>query len=160
MLVREGPVQHATRLGITPSTIHRVPTTARRNRLLYLDRATGEEVCRYEYPRRWRLAFCRPPRREEEPHSYPSKPKSRWHNPYSCVAYAEIHGDETAIIAVTVLHRAVEWFGERGVSVELVLTENGGGVPVLSVAGHVQGPVDCAEADPPVPPGKSSAFSG
>lgn len=126
MRVREGPVQLATRLGIAPSTIHRVPTTARRNWLLYLDRATGEEVCRYEYPRRWRLAFCRPPRRGEEPHSYPSKPKSRWHNPYSCVAYAEIHGDETAFIAVTVLHRAVEWFGERGVTVELVLTENGG----------------------------------
>lgn len=44
---------------------------------------------------------------------------------HSRVAYAEIHDDETAITAVGVLHRAVEWFADRGVTIERVLTDNG-----------------------------------
>lgn len=50
MRLREGPVQLAIRLGIAPSTVHRILTTARLNRLLYADRATGEPVRRYEHP--------------------------------------------------------------------------------------------------------------
>lgn len=41
-------------------------------------------------------------------------------------AYAEVHGDETAATAVGFLHRAVDWFAERGVAVERVLSDNGG----------------------------------
>ena len=48
--LREGPVQLASRLGISPSTVPRILTTARLNRLSYLDRATGELVRRYEHP--------------------------------------------------------------------------------------------------------------
>ena len=44
---------------------------------------------------------------------------------YSRVAYAEIHDDETALTATGVLSRAVAWFGERGVTVERVLSDNG-----------------------------------
>jgi transposase InsO family protein len=44
---------------------------------------------------------------------------------YSRVAYAEIHDDEKAVTAVAVLHRAVTWFAERGVTVERVLSDNG-----------------------------------
>jgi transposase InsO family protein len=44
---------------------------------------------------------------------------------YSRVAYAEIHDDEKAVTAVAVLHRAVAWFAERGVTVERVLSDNG-----------------------------------
>jgi len=47
--LREGPVQLASRLGIAPSTVHRILTTARLNRLAYVDRATGEPVRRYEH---------------------------------------------------------------------------------------------------------------
>ena len=47
--LREGPVQLASRLGIAPSTVHRILTTARLNRLAYVDRATGEVVRRYEH---------------------------------------------------------------------------------------------------------------
>lgn len=49
---REGallPVQLATRLGIAPSTVHRILTTAHLNRLSYVDRATGEPIGRYEH---------------------------------------------------------------------------------------------------------------
>jgi len=44
---------------------------------------------------------------------------------HSRIAYAECHDDETAATAVAVLHRAVAWFAERGVTVERVLSDNG-----------------------------------
>jgi transposase InsO family protein len=44
---------------------------------------------------------------------------------FSRVAYAECHDDETAATAVAVLHRAVAWFAERGITVERVLSDNG-----------------------------------
>jgi len=44
---------------------------------------------------------------------------------HSRVAYAEIHGDETAETAIAVLQRAVSWFADRGVTVERVLSDNG-----------------------------------
>lgn len=50
MRLREGPVQLASRLDIAPSTVHRILTTARLNRLSYVDRATGEPIRRYEHP--------------------------------------------------------------------------------------------------------------
>ena len=42
------------------------------------------------------------------------------------VAYTEVHDNETAITSVAVLHRAVEWFADRGVTIERVLSDNGG----------------------------------
>ena len=44
----------------------------------------------------------------------------------SRVAYAEIYDDETAITATTVLVRSVECFNARGVTVERMLSDNGG----------------------------------
>lgn len=44
---------------------------------------------------------------------------------HSRIAYAECHDDETAATAAAVLHRAVAWFAERGVTVERVLSDNG-----------------------------------
>src|SRR5690606_33812982 len=44
---------------------------------------------------------------------------------HSCVAYAEIHDDETAVTAMAVLRRAVSWFAERDIRVERVLSDNG-----------------------------------
>ena len=49
MRLREGPVQLASRLGIAPSTVHRILKGARMNRLSYVDRATGETIRRYEH---------------------------------------------------------------------------------------------------------------
>ncbi len=43
----------------------------------------------------------------------------------SRLAYAEICPDEKADTAIAVLHRAVAWFAERGVTVERVLSDNG-----------------------------------
>jgi transposase InsO family protein len=44
---------------------------------------------------------------------------------HSRVASAEICADETTETAVGVLHRAVAWFAERGVTIERVLSDNG-----------------------------------
>lgn len=44
---------------------------------------------------------------------------------HSRVAYAEICNDEKAETAIGVLHRAVAWFADRGVTVERVLSDNG-----------------------------------
>ena len=46
---RLGPVQLAAIVGVAPSTVHRVLTRCRLQRLAWLDRATGTPV-RYEYP--------------------------------------------------------------------------------------------------------------
>lgn len=64
--------------------------------------------------------------------------RSKWRDPligraylhtviddHSRVAYIEIHTDETAATAIGVLHRAVAWFAERGITVERVLSDNG-----------------------------------
>lgn len=68
----------------------------------------------------------------------PDKPKNKWHNPkmghafihsviddHSRVVYSEVHDDETALTATAVLVRAVDWFNQRGVTVERVLSDNG-----------------------------------
>jgi transposase InsO family protein len=44
---------------------------------------------------------------------------------HSRVAYAEIRADEKADTAIDVLHNAVSWFADRGVTVERVLSDNG-----------------------------------
>jgi transposase InsO family protein len=44
---------------------------------------------------------------------------------YSRLAYVEICTDEKAATAVGVLHRAVAWFHQRGVTIERVLSDNG-----------------------------------
>jgi len=44
---------------------------------------------------------------------------------HSRVAYVEICADEKAVTAVGVLERAVAWFGDQGVTVERVLSDNG-----------------------------------
>jgi hypothetical protein len=50
MRLREWPVQLAARLGIAPSTVHRILMAARLNRLSHVDRATGVPIRRYEHP--------------------------------------------------------------------------------------------------------------
>ncbi len=45
---------------------------------------------------------------------------------HSRVAYTEVHDDGTAVTAVGFLHRAVDWFADRGVTIEGALWDNGG----------------------------------
>ncbi|NJC23558.1 transposase InsO family protein [Arthrobacter pigmenti] len=156
MRLREGPVQLAARLGIAPSTVHRILRTARLNRLIYIDRATGEPIRRYEHDHPgslvhvdvkklgnipdgggWRYVGRRQGGKNRS--ATPDRPKNKQGNPklgyafvhtvlddHSRVAYTEVHDDERAITSVGVLRRAVAWFAQRGVTVERVLSDNGG----------------------------------
>lgn len=153
--LREGPVQLAARLGIAPSTVHRILTAGRLHRLSYMGRATGEPLRRYEHPHPgslvhvdmkklgnipdgggWRYVGRRQGDRNRA--ATPGKPNSKWHSPkigdafvhtvlddHSRVAYTEVHDDGTARTAVEVLLRAVDWFAQRGVTIERVLSDNG-----------------------------------
>ena len=152
---RLGPVAIADRVGIAASTAHRVLVRCRINRLGHVDRATGEPVRRYEHPAPgdllhvdvkklgnipdgggWRYVGRAQGRRNRA--STPGKPRNRHRNPnmgtafvhtvlddHSRVAYAEIHNDETATTATTVLRNAVAWFAARDVPIRRVLSDNG-----------------------------------
>ena len=156
MRLREGPVQLAARLGIAPSTVHRILTAACLNRLSYIDRATGEPIRRYEHPHPGSLVhvdvkklgnipdgggwrYVGRLQGERNRAATPGKPRNQYSGPklgyafvhtviddHSCVAYTEVHDDETTVTATAVLHRAVAWFAERGVTIERVLSDNGG----------------------------------
>jgi transposase InsO family protein len=153
---RLGPVQIADRVGLAPSTVHKVLVRCRLNRLTHVDRATGEPIRRYEHDHPgslihvdvkklgnvpdgggWRYVGRAQGRRNKQ--ATPDKARNQWHHAkmgtafvhtvlddHSRVAYAEIHDDETAATAAGVLCRAVAWFAERGVIVERVLSDNGG----------------------------------
>ena len=152
---RLGPVQLAARVGVAPSTVHRVLTRCHLNRLSHVDRATGEPVRRYEHDHPgsmlhvdvkklgnipdgggWRYVGRVQGRRNRA--ATAGKPKNMHRHPkmgtafvhtviddHSRVAYAEVHDDETAATATGVLRRAVAWFAAREVTVKRVLSDNG-----------------------------------
>jgi transposase InsO family protein len=152
---RLGPVQLAAHVGVAPSTVHRVLSRCRLNRLSHVDRATGEPVRRYEHDHPgamlhvdvkklgnipdgggWRYVGRAQGARNRA--ATPGKPKNVHRDPkmgtafvhtviddHSRVAYAEIHNDETAATATSVLRNAVAWFGARGITIERVLSDNG-----------------------------------
>jgi transposase InsO family protein len=152
---RLGPVAIGAKLSMPASTVHAVLVRCRLNRLHHVDKRTGEVIRRYEHDTPgamihvdvkklgnipdgggWRYVGRQDGKRNRIGTS--DKPRNRHHNPligtayvhtviddHSRVAYAEIHGDETAVTAVGVLRRAVSWFAARGVTVERVLSDNG-----------------------------------
>jgi transposase InsO family protein len=152
---RLGPVAIADRVGVAPSTAHRVLVRCRINRLGHLDRVTGEPIRRYEHPAPgdllhvdvkklgnipdgggWRYVGRAQGARNRA--ATPGKNRSRRRDPkmgtafvhtvlddHSRLAYAEIHDDERADTAVAVLRHAVAWFTAREVVVRRVLTDNG-----------------------------------
>jgi transposase InsO family protein len=152
---RLGPVQIAPLVGVAPSTVHRVLTRCGLHRLAWLDRATGTPV-RYEYPAPgglvhvdvkklgnipagggWKMLGRTTGNRNHNADKTGSK-RSK-HGPlrghafihaavddYSRLAYCEIHDDETRDTAAEFWIRANAWFAEHGITVQRVLTDNGG----------------------------------
>jgi transposase InsO family protein len=150
-----GPLEIATRVPVSASTVGRVLRRCGISRLNQVDRVTGEPVRRYEHPHPgslihvdvkklgnipdqggWRYVGRAQGHRNRA--GTPGKPRSIHHGPkmgtafvhtviddHSRVAYAEVHDDETAATAITVLRRAVAWYAARGVVVERVLSDNG-----------------------------------
>jgi transposase InsO family protein len=152
---RLGPLEIATRVPVSASTVGVVLKRCGISRLGQVDRATGEPVRRYEHPHPGSLIHVDVKKLGNIPDqggwryvgraqglknraATPGKPRNHHRNPklgiacvhtviddHSRVAYAEIHDDETAATAIGVLHRAVAWFAARGVVVERVLSDNG-----------------------------------
>ena len=152
---RLGPVQIAGRLGVPASTVHAVLVRCRINRLSRIDRVTGEPIRRYEHPYPGSLIHVDVTKFANIPdgggHRFvgrqqglrnqratPGLPRGADYKPrtgtaylhtviddHSRVAYVEIRADEKADTATAVLHNAVTWFAERGVTVERVLSDSG-----------------------------------
>jgi transposase InsO family protein len=152
---RLGPVQIGGQLGMASSTVHAVLVRCRLNRLNHIDRVTGQAIRRYEHPYPGSMLhvdvtkfgnipdggghrFVGRQQGYKNQAATPGLPRGKDYKPrtgkaflhtvlddHSRIAYVEICGDETAATAVAVLHRAVAWFAERGVTVERVLSDNG-----------------------------------
>jgi transposase len=152
---RLGPVGIGAKLGMPASTVHAVLVRMRINKLHHIDKRTGEVIRRYEHPYPGSMIhvdvtkFGNIPdggghrfvgRQQGQKNRITSEGMKRSKrgdanvgkafvhtvvDDNSRVAYAEIHGDETAATAVGVLKRAVSWFAARGVVVERVLSDNG-----------------------------------
>ena len=152
---RLGPVEIGYRVELAPSTVHAVLVRCRLNRLSHVDRVTGEPTRRYEHDHPGSLLHVDVKKLGNVPdgggwryvgrsqglknrNATPGKLRNLQHNPkmgtafvhtvlddHSRVGYAEIHDDETAATATSVLRRAVAWFAIRGVIVERVLSDNG-----------------------------------
>jgi transposase InsO family protein len=145
---RLGPVEIAHKLGMSSSTVHAVLVRCRINRLTYLDRVSGEPIRRYEHERPgdllhqdvkklgrvpdgggWRYLGRKQGLHNSRVNTNTSHGTCYLHtvvDDHSRVGYVEAHHDETAATAAAVLERAVAWFAERGVTVQRVLTDNGG----------------------------------
>jgi transposase len=152
---RLGPVQIAPLVGVAPSTVHRVLTRCGLQRLAWLDRATGVPV-RYEYPDPGGLVHVDVKKLGNIPagggwkmlgrtagnHNHKadkSGGKRSKHGPlrghayihaavddHSRLAYCEIHDDETRETAAAFWQRAHAWFASYQITVQRVLTDNGG----------------------------------
>jgi transposase InsO family protein len=153
---RLGPVPIARRVGVAPSTAHAVLTRCRINRLSHIDRRSREPVRRYERDRPGELVHIDVKKLGNIPvggghrvvgraQGYRNKRadggcgRNRKRDvvmghayvhaaidDHTRLAYAEIHNDETAATATGFLRRATAWFAARGITIERVLTDNGG----------------------------------
>jgi transposase InsO family protein len=148
---RLGPARIGWRLGLHPSTVHRVLVRYGCPRLACLDRATGVPVRRYErdYPGElvhvdvkklgnipdgggWRThgrAAGQQHRRATSPIRNPSLGYGYLHtalDDHSRLAYTEILADERKETAAAFLHRAHAWYAAHGIIIERVLSDNGG----------------------------------
>jgi transposase InsO family protein len=148
---RLGPARIAFRLGLAPSTVHAVLTRYGCPQLAHLDRATGTTVRRYERERPgelvhvdvkklgnipagggWRAAgkgAGQRNRRAADPRRNPNLGYSYLHtalDDYSRLAYTEILADERKDTAAAFLTRAHAWYAAAGITIERVLSDNGG----------------------------------
>jgi len=141
-----GPARIGPRLGVPPSTVHRVLTRLGLNRLSWMDRPTGEVIRRYERASPgdllhvdikklgripdgggWRFKG-RAPHRENGKGGRPVMGYAFLHaavDDHSRLAYAEVHDDEKATTAAGFMRRATSFYAEHGIEVHQVLTDNG-----------------------------------
>jgi transposase InsO family protein len=152
---RLGPAMIAGRLGMHPSTVHRVLVREQLPRLANLDRATGAPIRRYEHDRpgdlvhidikklgkipgggswrthgRGRAAYRNraAATTDRNAHGNPLVGYGYVHtalDDHSRLAYSEVLQDEKGPTAAGFWYRAVSWLADQGITVERVLTDNG-----------------------------------
>lgn len=136
-LARIGPI-----LGLPPSTVHRILTRHRLNRLAFLDRPTGEVIRRYERARPGEPVHVDMKKPGHIPAGDGHKALGRQAgqanrssvgfdhihsaaDDHTRPAYSEIHSDEKATTCAAFLRRAAAFFAACGIHrVERVLTDN------------------------------------
>ncbi len=142
-----GPARIGYRLGVAPSTVHRVLTRRGLNRLKWMDRPTGRVIRRYERERPgdlihvdvkklgripdgggWKV-LGRTAGRHNQNAMHRTRPSYGFiHSAvddHSRLAYSEILNDERKETASAFWRRATRWFLEHGVVIKEVLTDNG-----------------------------------
>jgi transposase InsO family protein len=151
---RLGPARIAFRLGLNPSTVHRVLARYRCPPLAHLDRATGRVVRRYERAAPgelvhvdikklgnipdgggWRTAGRARGYQNKKAtttaryrHGRPVTGYSYLHtaiDDHSRLVYSEILPDERKETAAAFWVRAQDWFAAAGITIEQVMTDNG-----------------------------------
>lgn len=140
-----GPARIGYRVGLPPSTVHRVLVRQGLNRLSWLDRPTGRVIRRYERGAPGDLVHVDVKKLGKIPAG------GGWRRPgrgidyigprpdtkvgysyihaavddHSRLAYAEVLPDELATTAVAFWRRAQRWFADHGLVTRQVLTDNG-----------------------------------
>ena len=136
---RWGADHIAHEVGLAASTVQNILNQAGAGRLDQGDRAT-EPVVRYQRERPGELVHVDVKKLAAIPdgggwrtHGRGARPKRSvgYRFLHSAIddrtrlVYSEIHDDEQAGTAVGFWHRALNWFADRGITVERVLTDNG-----------------------------------
>lgn len=135
---KNGPHRIGARLGIAPSTVHRVLVRNDLSRLDHLDRATGRVIRRYERKRPGELVHVDVKKLGRIPrgggHRIHGRGNRRQRVGYAYVhsavddftrmAYTEVLCDETGRTAAAFWRRAEAWFRAQGIVVERVMTDN------------------------------------
>jgi transposase InsO family protein len=140
-----GPARIAHRLGMHPSTVHRVLTRRGCAPLAHLDLATRRElrrqVVRYERAQAGELVHVDIKKLGRIPEGGGHRVRGRAGTPHSTgigyayvhtalddhsrLAYSEVLPDEQAATAAAFWRRAVAYFAQHRITVERVLTDNG-----------------------------------
>jgi transposase InsO family protein len=142
-----GPARLAARAGVPASTLHRIWVRHGVSRLSDLERRTGRVIRRIETTRPGELVHIDIKKQAKIPRGGGWKVKGRAGSQkngqagrprlgyayvhsaidaYSRLAYSEVHANEQATTAVDFWRRARAFFASYGITVERVLTDNGG----------------------------------
>ena len=140
-----GPARIGYRLGVAPSTVHRVLVRLGLNRLAWMDRPTGRVIRRYERERPGELIHVDIKKLGKIPDGGGWKAVGRQAgkknndtrrgigygfihsavDDHSRLAYSEILGDERKETAAGFWQRARAWYLDQGIETEEILTDNG-----------------------------------
>lgn len=139
-----GPVRLGARLGMAPSTVHRVLVRLGLNRLAWMDRPSGRVIRRIHTDHPGELVHVDIKKLGRIPQGggwrargrgYPgdgTRPRQVGYSyvhsaidAYSRLAYSEVLPNEQGTTAAGFWQRAVAYFANHGIHIEAVLTDNG-----------------------------------